>query len=351
LLLHFFSGCCIYLKTTNFDSRLIFNFDEVSLNQSPSSTQSVVSVLDDVDEYESTNPGIKAATLLLLTGADGYRGKSVVLIPQVNIPEEFEQRQTKEIVFYAEPPKGWMTRVRFEYIFEHDIIPEINERRRIARIPMNVPALIYTDGHNSRGSPTVFQLALANNIVIVCIPPHLSHILQPNDRGVNAVFKQALAYYAVLQFEESESEHRINFFNRLKNALENSLKSTVIQAAWANSGLFPLNPLRIIAVRNILTPLLAMPRFLSYLARKSSSIALGGHVLTDPRSSSSFENLHKHVSKDAKVIPAYRERLQMQESQVNLIKRLIDGLGHSDNEEHDKVSLEGFHSCVVFYFF
>jgi hypothetical protein len=223
-----------------------------------------------------------------------------------------------------------MTGELLEYIFEHVIIPEGDSRRKDAQIGLEVPAIIFTDGHNSRASPAVFYLAMTHNILLICIYPHLSHLIQPNDRGVNAAFKQALAYYAVLQYEESESQHRINFFDRLNDALHNSLKPNIIQEAWAVSELFPLNPLRILAICNILTPLLTMPRLISYIVRKSASVALGGHVLTYPRSKVGFQNLHLQFTKKLK--PVYENRILTLKTQVAQIQQLIFDVG--GNEEH-----------------
>jgi hypothetical protein len=49
--------------------------------------------------------------------------------------------------------------------------------------------MLFLDGHFSHITLEVVDLARANNITIICIPPHSSHALQPLDVGVFGVAK------------------------------------------------------------------------------------------------------------------------------------------------------------------
>lgn len=49
---------------------------------------------------------------------------------------------------------------------------------------LNWMSLLVFDGHNSHLSKTVVLLAIANNIELLCLPAHMSSILQPLDVGV-----------------------------------------------------------------------------------------------------------------------------------------------------------------------
>jgi hypothetical protein len=53
------------------------------------------------------------------------------------------------------------------------------------------PKLLFLDGHNSHISLEVIECAIANQISIICFPPHTSHILQPLDKGVYGPAKTA----------------------------------------------------------------------------------------------------------------------------------------------------------------
>ena len=49
--------------------------------------------------------------------------------------------------------------------------------------------LLIEDGHASHITIDVIELARANNIHLLCLPSHTSHILQPLDIGVFHSFK------------------------------------------------------------------------------------------------------------------------------------------------------------------
>jgi hypothetical protein len=72
-------------------------------------------------------------------------------------------------------PSGWMEFTQFQDWFEFSFIPYIKKTPG--------PYLLYMDGHNSHISVAVVDLAIANDVSIICIPPHSSHCLQPLDKG------------------------------------------------------------------------------------------------------------------------------------------------------------------------
>ena len=59
----------------------------------------------------------------------------------------------------------------------------------IHSIPLTRPVLLILDGHASHVTINVIKLAHENNIHLLCLPAHTSHILQPLDVGVFYSFK------------------------------------------------------------------------------------------------------------------------------------------------------------------
>ena len=51
------------------------------------------------------------------------------------------------------------------------------------------PVLLIQDGHSSHVSIELIELARENNVHLLCLPSHTSHILQPLDVGVFKSFK------------------------------------------------------------------------------------------------------------------------------------------------------------------
>ena len=53
----------------------------------------------------------------------------------------------------------------------------------INNIPPTRPVVLIQDGHSSHVSIELVELACENNIHLLCLPSHTSHILQPLDIG------------------------------------------------------------------------------------------------------------------------------------------------------------------------
>lgn len=51
-------------------------------------------------------------------------------------------------------------------------------------IPPALPVLLIQDGHSSHISIQLIEMARENNVCLLCLPAHTSHILQPLDVGV-----------------------------------------------------------------------------------------------------------------------------------------------------------------------
>ena len=56
-------------------------------------------------------------------------------------------------------------------------------------IPPARPVLLVMDGHGSHVSIELIEVAHANDVHLLCLPSHTTHILQPLDVGVFKSFK------------------------------------------------------------------------------------------------------------------------------------------------------------------
>ncbi len=68
---------------------------------------------------------------------------------------------------------GWMENETFEDWFSNVFVSETRH--------LNGPTLLVLDGHKSHLSMKVVQIATSNNVSIVCLPAHSTHLLQPLD--------------------------------------------------------------------------------------------------------------------------------------------------------------------------
>ncbi len=95
---------------------------------------------------------------------------------------------------YGVSVNGWMTTPAYIDWFRNIFIPSLPEER---------PVLLLLDGHSSHVSLEVRQLSIENNVHMLKLPPHLTHLLQPLDVGV---FKSTKSnwYTAVADFTRRE---------------------------------------------------------------------------------------------------------------------------------------------------
>ncbi|XP_069002783.1 uncharacterized protein [Embiotoca jacksoni] len=63
----------------------------------------------------------------------------------------------------------------------------------LVHAPKERPLLLIFDGHRSPVSLEVVESARKEDVILLCIPPHCSHILQPLDAGLFPVLKQRFA--------------------------------------------------------------------------------------------------------------------------------------------------------------
>ena len=59
----------------------------------------------------------------------------------------------------------------------------------LANIPPTQPVLLIMDGHGTHMSIELIELARFNDVHLLCLPSHTTHVLQPLDVGVFKSFK------------------------------------------------------------------------------------------------------------------------------------------------------------------
>ena len=80
---------------------------------------------------------------------------------------------------------GWMTRVAFQKWLVCVFIPHLPDYVSGRRVKI----VLLVDGHKSHIDLEISKLCRENGIVLFKLPPHMSHVLQPCDRGYFAPFK------------------------------------------------------------------------------------------------------------------------------------------------------------------
>lgn len=137
---------------------------------------------------------------------------------------------------YQTSPSGWMESLLFFDWFKTMFVPHV------ATQPGH--KLLIFDGHNSHISLAVVNCALANNISIVCLPPHSSHCLQPLDKGVFGPAKTQ--WRSILQeFYKRTRQANVDkatFPSLIKLLYERAFKPIHAISGFRACGIYPLDP-------------------------------------------------------------------------------------------------------------
>ena len=104
--------------------------------------------------------------------------------------------------------------------------------------------LLLVDGHSSHCSPEIIKLAQENNVVLLALAPHTTHLCQPLDVAVYKSFKVHLSKLVKLgQAIRGDlwiSKSNVSRF--LKQPFEASMSLQNIKAGFRKCGIFPFNP-------------------------------------------------------------------------------------------------------------
>ena len=151
--------------------------------------------------------------------------------------ERFKQNPLQDAVpnsYFGRSDNGWMTTSLFYgWLGNHFV----------KCIPPSRPVVLIVDGHGSHIDMEVSKLAIENQVLLYCLPPHCTHCLQPCDVG----FFKPLKSNWDKAVEEWEVEHlgevlsKYEFAGVFRHAWEATVKVSTLVNSFKATGLCPLN--------------------------------------------------------------------------------------------------------------
>ena len=132
-------------------------------------------------------------------------------------------------------PKGWTDQELglkwLERDFEPNTRPENPHEFR----------LLILDGHNSHCTYPFIKFSAQHHIVIICLPSHTTHALQPCDVGVFGPLAHAWKSQVTKASQDNVPITKSNLLLYYHNARNIALKPTTIQSAFRKTGIYPFN--------------------------------------------------------------------------------------------------------------
>jgi hypothetical protein len=144
------------------------------------------------------------------------------------------------------------------------------------------------DGHGSHETTDFLWNCYRNNVQLLFLPPHTSHVLQPLDLGIFSPLKTAYRkrLSKISSWNDSTVVGKRNFLICLREARDEALTARNCRSGWAATGLWPVRMSKPLMSRlllenttktiddkvNDITPLLAVNVATPSWARDSSAV-------------------------------------------------------------------------------
>ena len=146
----------------------------------------------------------------------------------------FNTEAAPEVSIWTFQENGWMNDTIGEKWFRNVFLKNCGDQR---------PLLLILDGHSSHESLAILKCALANNLHILSLLPHITHSLQPLDRSVFGPF--SAAYNAACsEFMSEDVLHMVNkwsFPGLIKITWEKSFTEQNIMSGFEACAIYPFN--------------------------------------------------------------------------------------------------------------
>ena len=112
------------------------------------------------------------------------------------------------------------------------------------------------DGHRSHISDEFMWKCYINDVYLACLPAHSSHFTQPLDMSVFSPLKGSSRCYLEERnyLLNSAPIGKQNFLRCYSYARSEALRSHIIKAGWAATGLWPVNVTKPLMSKFIFTP-------------------------------------------------------------------------------------------------
>ena len=208
----------------------IFNCDETELPLTHKPPK-VVARVGQKHPYTVTSNEKAQITVLACGNAAGY------CIPPMVV---FDCKTLKLVMttgevpgtFYGLSESGWMDTVFFE---------EWLKNHFLLYAPPARPLLLLLDGHTSHYQLDVLRIAAAEGVIIFCLPPHATHILQPLDNGAFGVLKQhwSKACHRYCSKNPGKVVNRYNFCEVFHSAWVEGMAMRNVIASFRATGIYP----------------------------------------------------------------------------------------------------------------
>ena len=223
----------------------IYNFDETGFQMDVISTAKVVTSSDRAGKPRIIQPGnLEWVSIIETINANGISIPPLIILnAKMHQQSWYKDNYVPDNWSIAVSDTGW-TNDQIGFTWLQRVFDIYTKRCAVGRY-----RLLIFDGHGSHVTPEFDNYCRENGIVVLCMPLHSSHILQPLDVGCFSVLKQ-LYGQQVEQLMATGINHidKRDFLRIYQQIRPKALHSTNIRSSFAATGLVPYNPSRVLSL-------------------------------------------------------------------------------------------------------
>ena len=210
----------------------IFNCDETGLPLSHKPPK-VVAAVGQKHPYAITGNDKAQITVLACGSASGYCIPPMVVFDRKTLRQDMTVGEVPG-TFYGLSENGWMDTELFQEWFKNHFL---------VHAPPMRPLLLLLDGHSSHYQPELLRIAAAESVVLFCLPPHTTHILQPLDNGVFGSLKRCWSEecHRYCSRNPGRVVNRYNFSEIFHSTWMKSMRMENVVSSFRKVGVFPPN--------------------------------------------------------------------------------------------------------------
>ena len=211
----------------------IYNCDESFLPLDGSREKAVTHIKSKCS-YAQVNGTTEHITLLCGASAAGMALPPMIIYPKAFPGGAYTFRGPDDAV-YAKSESGWVDSELFYAWMQKKILVHAVHQR---------PVFLLVDGHSSHMTLDLIDLARENNIILFCLPPHTTHLLQPLDvsvfKSLKDHFYRSLRAFCFVKrnFVVSKKE----FASVVKEPFEKAFSISNVKAGFKKCGIYPFDP-------------------------------------------------------------------------------------------------------------
>nr|POF17747.1 pogo transposable element with znf domain [Quercus suber] len=231
----------------------IYNFDETGFQMGQIATSRVVTSAERQGKPKQIRPtGAEWVTLIQGASADGYivppflifKGKEYNRAWFNNLPSDW---------LIGVSPNGWTSdQLGLQWIYHF-------EKHTKART-QGSKRLLILDNHSSHETIEFISFCEDHNIILLWMPPHSSHILQPLDVGCFGPLKRSFSKHNQALIKNHIFHiQRTDFITTFYTSFIESITPANIKGGFRGSGIYPFNPEVVLSTLDPLPQPLSQP--------------------------------------------------------------------------------------------